>query len=52
MEYLQQASDILGHVGIILGASYAIAVIVPGEQPDKFLEKCLTFTKKISRKKK
>ena len=33
-----------------IAASYALALLIPGEQPDKFLEKFLNLTKKISKK--
>lgn len=52
MEYLQQASEILGHLTTAILSFYAISLIIPGEQPDKFLKKCLDISNKISRKKK
>jgi hypothetical protein len=36
----------------ILAALLAVAMLVPGDQPDKTLEKILDFVKKYSRKKK
>lgn len=34
-----------------LGAAYAFALWIPGDQPDKFLKSILNFTKKFSKKK-
>lgn len=35
---------------ILLGAVIAIALVVPGEQPEKFLQSALNFLRKFSKK--
>ena len=41
-----------GYIVTILGAVYALALLIPGEQPDKTLKKILDITEKLSIKKK
>lgn len=36
-------------VGLV-SAALAVAMIIPGDQPDKFLQKCVDFLSKFSRK--
>jgi len=54
MEKLSYVIDnlpaVITSVVAILGGVYAIALIVPGEQPDKFIKSILDLTKKFSRK--
>lgn len=40
----------LGGLAAFLTAIYAIALIIPGEQPDKVIKKLLDLTQKLSRK--
>lgn len=42
--------EIVGAVTMILTGLYTIALIIPGDQPDKTLEKILDFTKRFSKK--
>ena len=41
--------EILGAVGMVFTGLLAIAVVIPGEQPDKFLAKSLELINKLSR---
>jgi len=41
---------ILTNVIVILSAIIAIALVIPGEQPEKFLQRVLDFLKKWSKK--
>jgi hypothetical protein len=47
---LIQIPEILGQIVIALSALLAIALIIPGEQPDKALQAIVDFLKKISNK--
>lgn len=42
--------QILGAVTLILSGLLAIALIIPGDQPDNFLQGVLDFLKKFSSK--
>ena len=43
--------SVLGAITTLLGLIYAVSLIIPGDQPDKFIEGILKFTQKLSRKK-
>lgn len=47
---ISQAVDIAGALTLIFTGLYTIALIIPGEQPDKTIEKILDFTKRFSKK--
>ena len=47
---LANYETILGNVSVILAAVIAISLLIPGEQPEKFLQKVLDFIKKFSKK--
>lgn len=49
-EITAQAFFAIGGIVTFLGALYAIALIIPGEQPDKTIKKILDFTEKLSNK--
>ncbi len=42
--------EILGAITAFLAGCLAIALIVPGKQPDEFLQAVVDFLKKFSRK--
>lgn len=52
MEYAEQATAIIGAVTVAVSSLLTIFLAIPGDQPDKFLQKCLDILTKISRKKK
>ena len=43
-------SAALGASGVVVGFLLGVAMIIPGEQPDKFLRKMLGFIEKYSKK--
>lgn len=45
----EQGPAVLGSLVAIFGGLLAIAVVIPGEQPDKFLGKALELLNKLSR---
>lgn len=45
-----QAQNIIGALMIICGGVITIAMIIPGEQPEKFLKSCVDFLSKFSKK--
>lgn len=47
---IAQALLALGGLTTFFAAIYAIALIIPGEQPDKTIKSVLEFTKKFSKK--
>lgn len=44
------ALAVLGALSGLLGSLYALALLIPGEQPDKAIKALLDFTEKYSRK--
>lgn len=50
MEYLENFDTIVSSVVMILMGVTAIAMIVPGDQPDKTLQKIIDILSKFSRK--
>lgn len=55
MEYisfiLENGAEIFTALVGVLAALYTLALIIPGEQPDKTIKAILDFTEKVSRKK-
>lgn len=49
-EIVNQGLLALGAFVTLLGALYAIALVIPGSHPDKEIKAVLDFTKKFSRK--
>jgi hypothetical protein len=47
---MENVFEIVGAVTMILTGLYTLSLIIPGDQPDKTLEKILDFTKRFSRK--
>ena len=47
---LLQAPIVIGQLVIIFSAALVIALIIPGDQPDKFLQGALNLLKKFSKK--
>lgn len=45
-----KAQEIAGLVGLILTGLIGIAMLIPGEQPEKALQSVLDFIKKFSKK--
>jgi len=43
-------TNVVGAVTVLLGALYALALVLPGEQPDKALKAAYEFTKRFSKK--
>ena len=41
---------VVGSITVLLGIAYKIALIIPGDQPEKFIKWLLDLTSKISRK--
>ena len=50
LQILNQAQIIMGEVVIIIGALIAISMVIPGDEPEKTLQKALDFIKKFSKK--
>ena len=50
LQIMAKAQDILGQVVIIVTALIAIFMVIPGDQPEKSLQKVLDFIKKFSKK--
>jgi hypothetical protein len=42
--------EIVGYVATAVTGLYGLALLIPGEQPDKALKFLLTLTEKVSRK--
>lgn len=42
--------ELVGGFTLTLSGLYAIALIIPGEQPDKFIKSVLDITTKLSKK--
>lgn len=50
MDILIMAQEITGYSTMILAGLIGICLIIPGEQPEKALQKALDFLKKFSKK--
>jgi len=50
MQIFIKGQEIISHVVVILTAMIAIAMIIPGDQPEKALQKVLDIIKKFSKK--
>lgn len=50
MEILNQVLQVSGALSAIVGGLITISLLIPGEQPEKTLQKMLDFLKKISLK--
>lgn len=50
LQIMAKAQDILGQVVVIITALIAIFMVIPGDQPEKALQKVLDFIKKFSKK--
>jgi hypothetical protein len=42
--------EIVGYIATTLTGLYGLALLIPGEQPDKAIKFLLTMTEKVSRK--
>ena len=49
-ELVAAALVVIGAFAALLGALYAFFLLIPGDQPDKFLKAMLDFTSKYSKK--
>ena len=47
---LANYQDILTAVNALLAGVIAVSLLIPGEQPEKFLQSALDFIKKFSKK--
>lgn len=47
---LGKAQEIIGLVIVIFGGVIGIAMMIPGEQPEKFLQGAVDFLKRFSKK--
>jgi hypothetical protein len=47
---LANGANIVAATIAVLGAAYAVALVIPGEQPDKAFKSLLDFTVKFSKK--
>ena len=47
---MENVFEIVGAITMILTGLYTISLLIPGDQPDKALEKILDFTKRFSKK--
>lgn len=50
MEIVESALAVVGALSALLAALYGLALLIPGEQPDKAIKALLELTKKISKK--
>jgi hypothetical protein len=50
MEIIEAVLEAVGALAAFLGAVYAVAVMIPGDQPDKAIKAILDLTLKISKK--
>ncbi len=50
IKIISVAQDVVGSVMLILSGCIGIALLIPGEQPEKALQQALDFIKKFSRK--
>ena len=50
LQIIAKGQEILTHVVVILSALIAIAMVIPGDEPEKSLQKVLDFIKKFSKK--
>ena len=50
LQIMAKAQDILGQMVVIITALIAIFMVIPGDQPEKALQKVLDFIKKFSKK--
>jgi hypothetical protein len=50
LQILNQAQMIVGEIVIILSALIAVFMVIPGDEPEKSLQKVLDFIKKLSKK--
>lgn len=47
---LEKGPEVIGYAVVALGALYSIALMIPGEQPDKAIKWLLDITTKFSKK--
>lgn len=47
---MEQIIEIVGAIGLILTGLYTIALIIPGDQPDKAIKAILSITERFSKK--
>lgn len=50
IELLKNLPELLGAMMAALSSLIALSLLIPGEQPEKALQKALDFIKKFSRK--
>lgn len=50
LQIIAKGQEIIAQLVVIITAMIAIAMIIPGEQPEKTLQKVLDFIKKLSKK--
>jgi len=50
IEILKMAPEYLGHIEVLLVAMIAFFMVIPGHQPEAFLQKVVDIIKKFSRK--
>ena len=50
-EIIEQTFAAMGALSAFFAAGYTVALIIPGDQPDKFMKKLLDVTERLSRKK-
>lgn len=50
IKFILSYSEIAGQLVIAFSALLVIALMIPGDQPDKFLQSAIDFLKKFSRK--
>ena len=50
LKIMGEAQNIIGALIIICGGVMTIALIIPGEQPEKFFKSCVDFLSKFSKK--
>jgi glutaminase len=50
LEILHKAQEVIGMVVMILSGAVGIAMLIPGEHPDKELQAAIDFLKRFSRK--
>lgn len=50
LQIISKGQEVLAQIVIIISAMIAIAMVIPGDEPEKTLQKALDFIKKFSKK--
>ncbi len=50
LQIIAKGQEVLTQIVVIITAMIAIAMVIPGDEPEKTLQKVLDFIKKVSKK--